>query len=287
MERELWPLVYRLVREVGRGIEQKYVHYPPWVIAAVLLWAAIHDRPVGWACDPAHWSTTRLRPAAIPSAATVSRRTRRTGFLVFLNAVTERLRGDGRPAWTLIVDGKALPVGHCSKDRQATAGPLGKGYKLHTVWGSRPVPDAWAVTAMNRYEGAVAEDLLTQIHGGFGYLLGDGGYEASRVYDAADRAGYQLLAWPDRQDTGRGHVYQSPYRRAALALIRDGLGKTLLKGRGWIERTYGNAVTFAGGLGPLPAWVRTLGRVTRWVWAKLVINAARILFRREQKEQMQ
>jgi hypothetical protein len=286
MERELWPLVYRVVREVGRGIEQKYVHYPPWVIAAVLLWAAIHDRPVGWACDPAHWSTTRLRPAAIPSAATVSRRTRRGGFVVILNAVAARLRGDGPPAWTLIVDGKPLPVGHCTKDRQAKGGPRGPGYKLHTVWGTKPLPDAWAVTPLRQYEGAVAEDLLSRIRG-FGYLLGDGNYEASRLYDAADRAGYQLLAPPDPQDNGRGHHYQSPHRRAALALIRDGLGRALLRGRAAIERLFGNATTFAGGLAPLPAWVRTLGRVTRWVWAKLVINAARILVRLKQKEGMQ
>ncbi|MFO0798274.1 MAG: hypothetical protein U0804_12420 [Gemmataceae bacterium] len=64
---------------------QKYVHYHPWAIAAVLLWAAIHDRPVCWACDPRNWSTTRLRPTEIPSAATVSRRANRAGFAVFLN----------------------------------------------------------------------------------------------------------------------------------------------------------------------------------------------------------
>ena len=48
MEREL-ALVYGVLRETGRVVEQKYVHYPPWVIAAVLLWAAIDDRPMSWA----------------------------------------------------------------------------------------------------------------------------------------------------------------------------------------------------------------------------------------------
>jgi hypothetical protein len=262
------------------------VHYPPGVIAAVLLWAAIHDRPVGWACDPTHWSTTRLRPVEIPSAATVSRRTRRIGIVVVLNATAARLRGDGPPAWTLIVDGKPLPVGHCSKDRDARSGPRGPGYKLHTVWGTKPFPDEWAVTSLRPYEGAVAEDSLSRIHG-FGYLLADGNYEASRLYDAADRAGYQWLAPPDPQDTGRGHRYQSPHRLAASALIRDGLGRELLRGRAAIERLFGNATTFASGLAPLPAWLPTLGRVGRWVWAKLAINAARILFRRQQKEGMQ
>jgi hypothetical protein len=36
-------------------------------------------------------------------------------------------------------------------------------------------------------------------------------------------------------------------------------------------------VSFAGGLGPLPAWVRRLRRVRLWAWAKLLINGARIV----------
>ena len=42
-----------------------------------------------------------------------------------------------------------------------------------------------------------------------------------------------------------------------------------------IERSFGNASAFAGGLAPLPAWVRGLARVRTWVWAKLIINAIR------------
>src|SRR5829696_4002601 len=96
MERELWPLLYREVRAAARGTHQRRAHYHPWVIAAVLLWAAVHDRPVAWACDPGHWRTTRLRPAELPSAATVSRRAKRTVLGVFLNRVAARLRGPGR-----------------------------------------------------------------------------------------------------------------------------------------------------------------------------------------------
>jgi hypothetical protein len=286
MERELWPIVYHALRAAARGVSQKYVQYHPWAIAAVLLWAALHDRPVSWACDPRNWSTTRLRPPGLPSAATVSRRARRSGFAVFLNRVAARLKGDGPPAWELTLDGKPLPVGKCSKDPDARAGPHGKGYKLHAVWGSRPLPEAWEVTAAREYEGAVAERLLTQFRGR-GVLLADGGYEASRVYDAADASGYQLLAPPAGQDTGAGHVYQSPYRPLSLAWFRDGPGWALYRERASIERMFGNAGSFGGGLGPLPNWVRRRGRVERWVWCKLVINAARILYRRQQKERLQ
>lgn len=280
MERELWPRVYHELREVGRRTRQKDVTYQPWVIAAVLLWAAVHDRPVSWACDPRHWSTTRLRPAKIPSASTLSRRPRRTAFAVFLNRVAERLRGDGPPEWELIIDGKPLPVGRCSKDRDARSGALGRGYKLHAIWGRRPWPEAWEVTAMREYEGAVAVRLLGPLRGA-GVLLADGNYEAGPVYDASAESGYQLLARPDPCDNGRGHRPQSPHRLLALRWFADGLGWKLYRDRTAIERRFGHAGSFAGGLGPLPNWVRRLGRVTRWVWCKLVINAHRILRNQE------
>lgn len=278
MERELWPILYRELRAAARGNRQRYVRYHPWVIAAVLLWAALHDRPVSWACDRRNWSTTRLRPDPLPAPATVSRRSRRADVAAFLDRVAARLRGDGPPPWELVADGKPLPVGACSKDPDATPGPRGRGYKLHAIWGGRCLPEAWAVTGLGEYEGAVAERLLAGLSGA-GVLLADGNYEASRVYDAAAAAGYQLVAPPDERDTGRGHRYQSPHRLVALGWFADGLGRALLRGRGAIERAFGNATSFGGGLGPLPAWVRRLGRVARWVWCKLAINAARILRR--------
>src|SRR3954468_13564294 len=103
MERELWPLLYRLLGAAAREFRQKYVQFQPWAIAAVLLWAALHDRPVSWACDPAHWSTTRLRPPRLPSQPTASRRMRRAAFDCFLNLLAERLRGAGLPSLVLAV----------------------------------------------------------------------------------------------------------------------------------------------------------------------------------------
>jgi hypothetical protein len=286
MERELWPRIYQELRAAARGTRQKYVHFHPWIIAAVLLWAALHDRSVEWACDRKNWSTTRLRPAKLPSPSTISRRTKRTAFAVFLNRVATRLKGSGPPAWELVVDGKPLPVGHCSKDPEAKGTRLGRGYKLHTIWGDDPLPEAWEVTAMRDYEGTVAERLLIRVRG-MGFLYGDGNYEASRIYDAAAASGYQLLAPPDCGDNGRGHHYQSEHRATSLRWFADGCGWGLYRWRSSIERKFGNAGSFGGGLGPLPNWVRRLGRVTRWVWCKLVINAARILQRQQRLQQMQ
>jgi hypothetical protein len=286
VERELWPILYHALVEVSAADRHERVRYQPWVVVAVLLWAAIHDRPRSWACAEDHWDTTDLRPPALPSASTVSRRARRAEVADLLGRLGERLRGDGPPAWELVVDGKPLPVGHCSKDPDARPGPRGRGYKLHAVWGGRCLPEAWAVTALGEYEGAVAERLLAGVRGA-GVLLADGNYEASRLYDAAAASGYQLLAPPDGRDTGRGHRYQSEHRLFALRWFADGLGWALLRGRGAIERAFGNAGSFGGGLGPLPNWVRRLGRVTQWVHCKLLVNAARITRRRQRMAQMQ
>jgi hypothetical protein len=280
MERELWKIVYTELKWVARYFDQKYVRHQPWRIAAVLLWAALHDRPVSWACDKHNWRTTRLRPGHIPSEATVSRRAKKLVFALFLSRVAARLKGTGKPSWELVVDGKPLPVGHCSKDRDAKAGKLGRGYKLHAIWGDNPLPEAWEVTALRNYEGTVAVRLLAQVRG-VGFLYADGNYEAVAVYEAAAQSGYQLLARPAPWDNGLGHHPQSEHRDAALRWFRDGLGWELYRWRTSIERAFGNAGAFGGGLGPLPNWVRRLHRVTRWVWCKLAINAARIIRKRK------
>jgi hypothetical protein len=284
MERELWPRLYRLLLEVARDFSQKYVQYQPWVLVAVQLWAALHDRTRSWACQPRHWGTTRLRPGRLPSPAVLSRRADGVAVGLVWRALEARLRAAGDPALVAFVDGKPLPVGGCSKDPDArfgrAAGHVGRGYKLHAVWSTRPVPEAWEVTPLSGDEKAAAGRLVGQLgHGG--YLLADGNYDASHLYDAAAARGYQLVA-PCRKAKapGCGKHYQSPHRLRSIALLGAPFGapfgRALYRGRAAIERSFGNATAFAGGLGPLPACVRRLGRVRTWVWAKLLINAARI-----------
>lgn len=289
MERQLWPLLYHELRAVGERVRQKSVQRQPWVIAAVLLWAAVHDRPVNWACDPANWQTTRLRPDPLPSAATVSRRARRAGFAVFLNALSERFRGSGWPGLVLAVDGKPLLVGGCSHDPDANygraAGHFAHGYKLHAIWGQRPLPEAWEVTRLSEHEVTVAERLAGQLTGG-GYVTGDGNYDASRLFDRFAERGYQLVAAQRKANPGTGHHAQSAARLRGIELWQCPFGQAVYRGRVGIEGAFGNATSFAGGLGPLPAWVRRLGRVRRWVWAKLVINAARIRLRTAQRQRL-
>jgi hypothetical protein len=285
MERELWPPLYHVLREVGNDFRQKYVSYPAWVLVAVFLWAALHERPVAWACQARHWSTTKLRPARLPHRTTVGRRIDGLAIGAFLREVERRLRDREEVGLLALLDGKSLLVSGVSKDRDAkpgrAAGGRGKGYKLHTLWANRALPEAWEVTPLNEHEVKVAERLVGQLRGG-GYVLADGNYDATALFDRAGACGYQLVATQWDNNPGTGHHYQSPYRLRCIELLRGRFGRELFGLRGGIERAFGNATSFGGGLSPLPAWTRRRHRFEHWVWAKLVINAARI--RRNQKQ---
>jgi hypothetical protein len=54
-------------------------------------------------------------------------------------------------------------------------------------------------------------------------------------------------------------------------------GQELYRQRISIEEAFGNAISFAGGIAPLPTWVRGLAGVRTCVCAKLLINAVRVL----------
>src|SRR4051794_35898148 len=112
MERELWPFLYHELREAANDFRQKYVQIPGWVLVAVSLWAALHDRPVAWACDARNWGTTSLRPRKLPSPSTMSRRAHSVGVGLLRRALEDRLRRRCRgPALVAIamLDGKPLP----------------------------------------------------------------------------------------------------------------------------------------------------------------------------------
>lgn len=285
MERELWPVLYRTVRDVARDFQQKYVQIPAWVLLLTMLWAALHDRPILWACDHSNWSTTKLRPRKLPSPSTMSRRVDSIGVGLLWRAVEGRLREMSAtdPSLISFLDAKPLPVGGSTKDPDArfgrAAGCMAKGYKLHTIWSNRSMPETWELTPLNQAETKVAHRLIDQLDQG-GYLLGDANYDANDLYDAAAERGYQLVAPLPKKSAsgaGKGHHYQSPHRLRSIAMMQGRFGRVLFRLRPAIERDFGNATSFGGGLSPLPAWIRGLDRVRTWVWAKLLINAVRIL----------
>jgi len=267
MERELWPLLYRTVRAIARDFSQKYIQIPGWVLLLTLLWAALHDRPMSWACQRANWRSTRLRPLHLPSPATMSRRVDRVGLGLLWRAVETRLRESSaeHPGLAAFLDGKPLTVSGVSKDPDAGyghgAGVMAKGYKLHAIWAGRALPETWELTPLNTSEKVVARRLIPQ--------LSAGGYLTPLARGA---------------NPGGGHHYQSPSRLRSIALMKSPFGERLYRARTAIERSFGNATSFGGGLAPLPAWVRGIERVRTWVWAKLLINAARVLKHKELRQ---
>jgi hypothetical protein len=197
-----------------------------------------------------------------------------------LHALEERIRQTQDPGLLAFIDGKPLLVGGPSKDCDArfgrAAGHQGKGYKWHAVWRGRAVPEVWEITPLNVSEKMAARELLQRLEGAC-YVLGDGNYDSNGLFDLAGELGFQLVVPMPDPNAGKGHHYQSPYRLRCIELMRGEFGQSLYRARGEIERCFGNAGWFAGGLGPLPLWVRRHHRVLTWVWAKLLINGIRIL----------
>jgi len=177
-----------------------------------------------------------------------------------------------------MIDGKPLAVSGVTKDKDAGygrgAGGMQKGYKLHAVWATGPLPVAWGLAPMNRSEKTMARQLIPSLPGG-GYLLADAEFDCNALYDLAHDAGHQLIAPKRQKKHGLGHRPQSPYRLRSIELMKHRFGKTLYRFRRQIERDFGNLVSFGGGLTCLPAWARRFTRVRNWVQAKLLVNAAR------------
>ena len=307
MERELWSELSKAVCDVDANWPDspRFTHRTA-LIARVYLWAALHDRPVSWACDPQSWDA-RKRPAAaaaaaaLPDQSAMSRRVRRKGpggFEAFLDRVAHRLSGS--PAALQLVkrfDGKPLAVASHSTDPDAAwgrgAGGLCNGYKLHALWaGNAAFPLDWAVTPLDVDETRMAARFIKRQGeaDAAGYLLADGRLDSGPLHRQAAGSGHQLVAPRPRRGGPRGKgggglghrkECRDPARVRSIEMLEppariNPFGPTLHRQRKQIERDFGNLTSFGGGLGGLPTWVRRVWRVRTWVHAKLLINAARI-----------
>lgn len=288
MELELWAETSAAISAVAGGWEKRpRDRHPTALVARVYHWACLHDRPVSWACEPRNW-TASTRPPVLPGQPTMSRRARRGDFMSFLRRVGDRLNGTAAPGPVKVVDGKPLELPNHTTDRDATwsrgVSRTAVGYKLHAIFSGNPMPDAFAITTPNVCEKRVAGRLVGRA-GGWGYLLGDGHYDASWLFDRCRAAGHQLVCPRAKPGTGEGHHYVSPHRRRAIEMLEvpaaaGGFGRGLYRRRTAIERDFSQLVCFGAGLGHLPAWVRRIWRVRHWVMNKLLVNAARIRINR-------
>ena len=288
MELELWTEASAAISAVAMNwVRRPRDRHSTALIARVYHWACLHDRPISWACKPAHW-TPATRPAYLPDQSTMSRRTRRADFMDFLQRVGQRLGGKTQPSLVKVVDGKALELPNHTGDRDATwsrgVSRISVGYKIHAICSGNPMPEAFAITTLSVCEKQMAARMVKRIKG-FGYLLGDAHYDASWLFDVCHEHNHQLLSPRAKPGTGEAHRYVSPHRRRAIAMLEvpeavNGFGRDLYDRRTDIERDFSQLTCFGAGLGPLPAWVRRIWRVRPWVMNKLLINAARIRINR-------
>ena len=284
MELERWAELSAAISAVAVNFKRHpRDRYSTALIVRVHLWAVLWDRPIFWACDAKNWSP-RTRPDQLPDQSTMSRRVRRKDFAEFQERVGQRMNGKPRPKPLRIIDGKALELSNNSIDRNAKWGRgvsrMSLGYKLHAICSGNPMPDAFAITPLDMSEKKMARRLIGRTPG-WGYLLGDGHFDASGLFDYCRYHGFQLVCPRAKPGTGMGHHYVSPHRRRAIDMLEvpkwvNAFGSDLFKRRTEIERQFSQMVGFGGGLAVLPTWVRRIWRVRNWVTSKLLINAARL-----------
>jgi hypothetical protein len=288
MEPELWAETSAAISAVAMGWKRHSGdEHSTALIVRVYHWACLHDRPVSWACVPGHWKPS-VRPAVLPSQSTMSRRTRRADYELFLKRVGERMNGKTEPQVVKVIDGHALELPNHTTDRNATWGRgvsrMSVGYKIHAIFSGNPMPDAFAITTLNVCEKQMARRLIPRV-GGFGYLLGDSHYDASWLFDICHGHHHQLVCPRSKPGTAEGHHYVSPHRRRAIGMLETSssinrFGHDLYAQRTNIERDFSQMACFGAGLGSLPTWVRRIWRVRHWTLNKLLINAARIRINR-------
>lgn len=278
-----WKALYRTIRLVNRSIPRQGRRplYPDTLIVAMYLWAVAHDRPLCWAVDRSNY-TTVFRPRRLPSRSQFCRRIKSTRCQRLLMAVHDRLSESDRSAAIRYLDGRAMTVGRYTTDPDAALGyaahRFAKGYRLHALATEDGRFTHFSVEPLNVAEQKVARELIAQAPPS-ALILADQGYDSRALYDFAFRHG-SLLFTPLPENAGGGHHPYCWPRMLAKRWWAHG-GSWLYKRRNNVERLFGQLSAFGGGLAPLPAWVRTLGRVRRWITAKLVIYHARLQARNQ------
>jgi len=280
--------IIRQARTLGRLVRATYSDA---LIVSIYLWSVWHDRTLSWACNRHNYGKL-FRPRRLPSVSQLSRRIRTERCRRLLEKVHEEVGDIKRPTSISYLDGKPLVVGVASKDSEARRGHVmggfAKGYKLH-VWATedRRIP-LWSVQSLNRGEQPVACLLARHLPmlPERSLVLADSAYDSHELYRTLATRNGMLLVKPrgySKHPVTRRQM--GPVRREAIAVWerRPHLAHYVYKGRIAVEGVFSNLTSFAGGLGPLPAWVRTLPRVRRWVGAKIILYHARLLVRKQQR----
>lgn len=286
MDRIQWRVLYEAICKAA-SLSQggRRWTYTDRLIVAMYFWAVRHDRAMMWACDRKNY-TSVFRPRRLPSVSQFHRRVKSPAVQAILQRINDQLAGTDTQTSMLIVDGKPLTINSVSRDPDARWGHtfgnhMGKGYKLHAFVSEDQRILCWCVRPLNEYEPHVATLMLGHLApaGERTLVLADGNYDTHDFYKAVGATGAKLLTNLRREPAKHPVTLRQmgKDRREALRLheINRPLVRMVMKNRATVERTFANATNFGGGLGPLPAFVRRLPRVRRWVGAKISLYHAR------------
>jgi hypothetical protein len=284
MEQTQWRLIVQAINRICRSAGRlRRCRYSDSLILKFYFWAVKHDRPMTWAVDPLH-ATRLFRPRRRPSISQLNRRIASERFARLYARVLEQLRGSGEHG-ALFIDGRALLVSPVSQDRDARYGYIpcgtGRGYKLHAVVTRDARFTAFCVLPLNRHEMPVARELIAQmpsLRPGV-RVFADSNYDAAALHKQIHARGGRLLTRPRGRARHPVTLRQmGPARRRLIALWdrHPAAMERLYRQRDHIERVFGHLAATPGLLGPLPAFVRGLKRVTRWVTAKIILYHARL-----------
>jgi len=289
MERDIWTLIRAALRRLPRTRRRNEV-YSDAQILAVLLWAALHDRPICWACERRNWPMQAWR-RKLPDQSTMSRRLRAPGTMLALYELACLLQQDRSPGEVLVIDGKPLEVSEHTSDPDAHkgrgAGRFAKGYKLHAIVDpAAEVFVAWDVRPLNVSEMTVGARMLRRRRVAWpagALLLGDAFYDSNPLHAAAARRRLQLVAPRRKPGAGLAKRRHHPNRLESIRLTEGAdasIWRTVLAPqRTAIERFFAGMASCGAGMSGLPPWVRRIHRVRAWVHAKVCIHAARINLR--------
>ncbi len=286
MERELWTLLVSSLRTLPRRSMRNAV-YTDSQILAVLLWAALHHRPVNWACKRCNWPVQAWR-RKLPDQSTMSRRLRDPAMTEIMRTLAQHIQRRLPNGRLLLTDGKAFTLEERTRDPDASvgraSGRYAHGYKLHAIVDNDHRVYAWSIRPLNHAEQPECRSLLGQLgvvqDAKRRFLLGDAGYNSNALFCAARDAGLRLVAPRCKPGTGLGWRKHDRDRLLSMRLTerRGGWMWPKLCGlRIGVERYFSGLSSGVVNEDHLLVWARRLHRVSYWIDAKIIINAARIV----------
>ncbi len=163
-----------------------------------------------------------------------------------------------------------------------------RGYKLHALVNENRRIVVWSVMGLNEGEKTVARKVLLPHLPPLtpsALVLADSNYDSAPLHEAVAEPMGVCLLHPlrgQRRAVGRYRARKlrqmPPSRRALVSSWENhpALMRFVYNARQEIERVFGVLTCTAGGLTCLPAWVRGLPRVRRWVGVKIILYNARL-----------